>query len=252
MMQNIIIPLILSTLAGLSTLIGAIPIFFKIKEKNLSKFISFCLSFSIAIMISISILDLIPTSFFEIVNFYGIGKTLIILLIAFIISYIIITYLSSLVEKESKGIDLYKLGILNMIVLILHNLPEGIATFLSSYHSIDLGLRLSIAIMLHNIPEGISIAVPIYYATGSRRKAIKSTLISGLSEPLGAILAYVFLKRFVSELMISIVLIVVAGLMITLSIQEMLPRALKYKENKWIYLGLIIGTILVIVNVMIS
>lgn len=252
MMQKIIIPLILSTLAGLSTLIGAIPIFFKIKEKNLSKFISFCLSFSIAIMISISILDLIPTSFFEIVNFYGIGKTLIILLIAFIISYIIITYLSSLVEKESKGIDLYKLGILNMIVLILHNLPEGIATFLSSYHSIDLGLRLSIAIMLHNIPEGISIAVPIYYATGSRKKAIKSTLISGLSEPLGAILAYVFLKRFVSELMISIVLIVVAGLMITLSIQEMLPKALKYKENKWIYLGLIIGTILVIVNVMIS
>lgn len=252
MMQNIIIPLILSTLAGLSTLIGAIPIFFKIKEKNLNKFISFCLSFSIAIMISISILDLIPTSFFEIVNFYGIGKTLIILLIAFIISYIIITYLSSLVEKESKGIDLYKLGILNMIVLILHNLPEGIATFLSSYHSIDLGLRLSIAIMLHNIPEGISIAVPIYYATGSRRKAIKSTLISGLSEPLGAILAYVFLKRFVSELMISIVLIVVAGLMITLSIQEMLPRALKYKENKWIYLGLISGTILVILNVIIS
>ena len=252
MMQKIIIPLILSTLAGLSTLIGAIPIFFKIKEKNLNKFISFCLSFSIAIMISISILDLIPTSFFEIVNFYGIGKTLIILLIAFIISYIIITYLSSLVEKESKGIDLYKLGILNMIVLILHNLPEGIATFLSSYHSIDLGLRLSIAIMLHNIPEGISIAVPIYYATGSRKKAIKSTLISGLSEPLGAILAFVFLKKFVSELMISIVLIVVAGLMITLSIQEMLPRALKYKENKWIYLGLITGTILVIVNVIIS
>lgn len=252
MMQNIIIPLILSTLAGLSTLIGAIPIFFKIKEKNLNKFISFCLSFSIAIMISISILDLIPTSFFEIVNFYGIGKTLIILLIAFIISYIIITYLSSLVEKESKGIDLYKLGILNMIVLILHNLPEGIATFLSSYHSIDLGLRLSIAIMLHNIPEGISIAVPIYYATGSRKNAIKSTLISGLSEPLGAILAFVFLKKFVSELMISIVLIVIAGLMITLSIQEMLPRALKYKENKWIYLGLITGTILVIVNVIIS
>lgn len=139
-----------------------------------------------------------------------------------------------------------------MIVLILHNLPEGIATFLSSYHSIDLGLRLSIAIMLHNIPEGISIAVPIYYATGSRKNAIKSTLISGLSEPLGAILAFVFLKKFVSELMISIVLIVVAGLMITLSIQEMLPRALKYKENMWIYLGLITGTILAIVNVIIS
>ena len=214
MMQNIIIPLILSTLAGLSTLIGAIPIFFRIKEINLNKFISFCLSFSIAIMISISIFDLI--------------------------------------EKKDSGGDLYKLGILNMIVLVLHNLPEGIATFLSSYHSINLGLRLSIAIMLHNIPEGISIAVPIYYATNNKKKAIKATLISGLSEPLGAILAYVFLKRFVSELMISIVLIVVAGLMITLSIQEMLPKALKYKEIKFIYLGLFCGTILVIINVLIS
>lgn len=252
MMQNIIIPLILSTLAGLSTLIGAIPIFFRIKKINLNKFISFCLSFSIAIMISISIFDLIPTSFFEIVNFYGVSKTFIILIIAFIISYIIITYLSSLVEKKESGGDLYKLGILNMIVLVLHNLPEGIATFLSSYHSINLGLRLSIAIMLHNIPEGISIAVPIYYATNNKKKAIKATLISGLSEPLGAILAYVFLKRFVSELMISIVLIVVAGLMITLSIQEMLPKALKYKENKFIYLGLFCGTILVIINVLIS
>ena len=212
MMQNIIIPLILSTLAGLSTLIGAIPIFFRIKEINLNKFISFCLSFSIAIMISISIFDLIPTSFFEIVNFYGVSKTFIILIIAFIISYIIITYLSSII----------------------------------------LGLRLSIAIMLHNIPEGISIAVPIYYATNNKKKAIKATLISGLSEPLGAILAYVFLKRFVSELMISIVLIVVAGLMITLSIQEMLPKALKYKEIKFIYLGLFCGTILVIINVLIS
>ena len=223
MMQNIIIPLILSTLAGLSTLIGAIPIFFRIKEINLNKFISFCLSFSIAIMISISIFDLIPTSFFEIVNFYGVSKTFIILIIAFIISYIIITYLSSLVEKKDSGGDLYKLGILNMIVLVLHNLPEG-----------------------------ISIAVPIYYATNNKKKAIKATLISGLSEPLGAILAYVFLKRFVSELMISIVLIVVAGLMITLSIQEMLPKALKYKEIKFIYLGLFCGTILVIINVLIS
>ncbi len=83
-----------------------------------------------------------------------------------------------------------------MIVLILHNLPEGIATFLSSYHNTSLGIKLSIAIMLHNIPEGISIAVPIYYATKNRKKkAIKATLLSGLSEPVGALLAFVFLKK---------------------------------------------------------
>lgn len=222
-MQSIIFPLTLSTLAGLSTLIGAIFIFFKIQDKNLNKFISFCLAFSISVMITISILDLIPTSFFQISNIYGVGKSILILIIAFIISYIVITYLSVRIEKETHSADLYKLGILNMIVLILHN-----------------------------IPEGISIAVPIYYATKNRKKAIKATLLSGLSEPVGALLAFVFLKKYVSDIMISVVLIVVAGLMITLSIQEMLPKALKYKENKYIYLGLIIGTTLVIINVLIS
>ena len=251
-MNNILFALILSTMAGLSTLIGAIFIFIKISNKNLNKFISFCLAFSIAVMISISIFDLIPSSFFEITNIYGVGKSLIILILSFFISYVIITCLSNLIDKETKSVDLYKLGILNMIVLILHNLPEGIATFLSSYHSASLGIKLSVAIMLHNIPEGISIAVPIYYATKNKKKAIRATLISGLSEPLGAILAFLFLKRFVSDVMISIVLIVVAGLMITLSIQEMFPKVLKYKENKYLYLGLVIGTILVIINVLIS
>lgn len=252
-MNNILFALTLSTMAGLSTLIGTVFIFIKISNRNLNKFISFCLSFSIAVMISISILDLIPTSFFEITNVYGVGKSILVLIISFFISYIIIiTYLSNLIDKENKGVDLYKLGILNMIVLILHNLPEGIATFLSSYHSTSLGIKLSLAIMLHNIPEGISIAVPIYYATKSRKKAIIATIISGLSEPLGAILAFLFLKRFVSDVMISIVLIVVAGLMITLSIQEMFPKVVKYNERKYLYLGLIIGTILVIINVLIS
>lgn len=157
-----------------------------------------------------------------------------------------------MIDRETKAENLYKLGLLNMIVLILHNLPEGIATFLSSYHSMSLGLKLSVAIMLHNIPEGISIAVPIYYATKSKKKALKATFISGLSEPLGAILAFIFLKRYVSELMISIILIVVAGLMITLSIQEMLPASLKYKENKYVYLGLISGAVLVIINMLIA
>ena len=251
-MQNILFPLILSTLAGLSTLVGSVFIFFKIKENNLNKFITFCLSFSLSVMIFISIFDLIPVSFFEITNCYGVGKGILLLLVAFLISYIVITLISKNIDKKSANMDLYKLGILNMIVLIMHNLPEGIATFLSSYHSAELGIKLSIAIMLHNIPEGIAIAVPIYYATGKRKDAIYMTLMSGLSEPIGALLSFLFLKRFVSDIMISIVLIVVAGLMITLSIQEILPKALKYKENKYIYFGLLFGFILVIANMIIS
>lgn len=103
--------------------------------------------------------------------------------------------------------------------------------------------------MLHNIPEGISIAVPIYYATGSYKKAFKATLLSGIAEPIGAILSFVFLKNYISELLISIILIVVAGLMITLSIEELIPKTMKYRENKYLYLGLIIGLVLVIINV---
>lgn len=250
--MDIILPLLVSTFAGLSTLIGALTIFLKIESKSYNKFISFCLAFSIAIMIGISIFDLIPTSFFQVFNVYGFSKTCLLLIVAFIISYILITILSGVINKETTNEDLYKLGILNMIVLILHNLPEGIATFLSSYQDISLGLKLGIAIMLHNIPEGISIAVPIYYSTKSKLKAFKATLISGLSEPLGAILAYIFLKNYVSELMISIVLIVVAGLMITLSIQEMLPKALQYKENKAIYIGLGVGIILILLNMVLN
>lgn len=251
-MEKIIGPLIISTIAGLSTLLGALLIFIKIDNKKYNKFISFCLAFSIAIMIGISIFDLIPTSFFQIYYFYGLFNTTILLIIAFLISYIVITYLSAFISKNNTKEDLYRLGILNMIVLILHNLPEGIATFLSSYQNMSLGFKLSIAIMLHNIPEGISIAVPIYYSTKSKLKAFKATLVSGLSEPIGAILAWIFLKDYVSELMISIILIVVAGLMITLSIQEMLPKALKYKENKSIYYGFGIGVILIILNILFS
>ena len=139
-----------------------------------------------------------------------------------------------------------------MIVLIFHNLPEGIATFVSSYHDINLGLKLGLAIMLHNIPEGISIAIPICYSTKSKIKAFRATLISGLSEPLGALLAFIFFKNYVNDLMISFILIIVAGIMITLSIQEMLPASLKYNENKYIYLGFFIGLLLFGLNFLLA
>ena len=249
--MDTIIPLLISTLAGLSTLIGALLTFLNIKKSQYNKFITFCLAFSISIMIGISIFDLIPESFFQYSSVYGMSKSIILLLVAFIISYIFITTLSMLIKKETKKEDLYRLGILNMIVLISHNLPEGIATFLSSYQDLTLGIKLAFAIMLHNIPEGISIAIPIYYSTGNRKLALKNALISGMAEPLGAMLAFVFLKNFISEMMISIILIVVAGLMITLSIQELLPEALKYKENKMLYLGLLFGLLLIFINILI-
>ena len=248
--MNTVIPMLVSTIAGLSTLIGATTIFFKVDKSKYNKFITFCLAFSIAIMIGISIFDLIPESFFQYFSIYGMSKSIILLIVAFLISYIFITVLSMIIKKETKKEDLYRLGILNMIVLIFHNMPEGIATFLSSYQDLSLGIKLAIAIMLHNIPEGISIAVPIYYSTRNKKLAFRNAFISGMAEPLGALLALVFLKNYISEMMISIILIIVAGLMITLSIQELLPESLKYKENKALYLGLASGAVLVLINML--
>lgn len=238
--------LLISTIAGMSTLLGSIVIFFNIKENKINKFITFCLSFSIAIMIGISITDLIPTSFFSILFNYTLNKSLFIILLSFILGVILVILINKYLKDDNNS--LYKLGILSMIALMLHNFPEGIATFISSMNDISLGIKLSISIMFHNIPEGISIAVPIYYATKSKKKAIFHTFLSGFAEPLGALLAYLFLKNYITNTMISIVLLFVAGIMITLSINEMLPKALSYKENKFIYLGLLLGIILILIN----
>jgi ZIP family zinc transporter len=199
-------------------------------------------------MIGISITDLIPESLFVLLK-YNLTKGILISIISFIIGIILIKILSIKINKAKLNNEsLYKLGILNMIALMLHNFPEGIATFLSSMQDINLGIKLSIAIMLHNIPEGISIAVPIYYSTHNKFEAIKKTFISGLAEPIGAILSFILLKNYITSELISIILLIVAGIMITISIEDIYPEALKYKENKSIISGLLLGLITILIG----
>ena len=250
--MKIIIPLLISFIAGLSTVFGSLVIFLKISKDNRNKFITFCLAFSLSVMISISITDLIPNSTLILFNEYNLSKSILICCISFILGIILVILLHKKISDSVGDNNLYRLGILNMLAMILHNFPEGIATFMSAYKDIDLGIKLSIAIMLHNIPEGISIAVPIYYATNNKWEAIKKTVISGLSEPIGALLAYIFLSKYITESLISITLLFVAGLMICLSIEEMLPEALKYKKDRYLFLGFILGIILIMINHIIS
>lgn len=247
--MEIIGALLVSTIAGLSTVIGGFVIFFKFKEQNINKFITFALSFSLAIMIGISITDLIPESTFILLQNYGVGKGIIYSSLSFLIGVILINVIHKKIENaELNKNDLYKLGILNMLALILHNFPEGIATFMSSYKNINLGIKLSIAIAFHNIPEGISIAVPIYYATNNKKEALLKTFLSGIAEPIGALIAYIFLSRYITDSLISIILILVGGIMITLAIEVILPKAKEYKLKMYLYLGFIIGLILILFN----
>lgn len=151
-MNNFMYAFIISTLAGLSTLLGCIFIF--VKSKNVNKFLSISLSFSAMVMMMISIFDLIPNSFFSLLNRYKfIG--FIISLISFLCGIFLINISNKIIDRlESKGSSLYKLGIISAIVLMLHNIPEGIITFLTSGNDLRLGIKIALAITLHNIPEG--------------------------------------------------------------------------------------------------
>ncbi len=244
-----VMPLLVSSIAGLSTVLGSVVIFKKWKREQINKFITFCLSLSLMIMIGISITELIPEASLSILIHYKLVKGIFFSILVFAIGIFSVYFLNQKIEKSSgSDLDLYRLGILSMLALMLHNLPEGIVTFLSSYQNMELGLKISVAIMLHNIPEGISIAVPIYYATGSKKKAVFMTFLSGLAEPLGAFLAFLFLRKFITDTMIGFILIFVAGLMITLAIHELLPKALKYHENGYILLGFLLGILLLLIN----
>ena len=152
-MTNNMYAFLLSTISGISTLIGFLFIFIK---KDRESVISKALGFASGVMITISIIDLIPNSFLLIINRYNLIYALFLIIIGFLIGVVISGIIDKKIEKKSKnGLKLYKLGIITMLVIMLHNIPEGIATFMTVTNNIKLGLVLTIAIALHNIPEGI-------------------------------------------------------------------------------------------------
>ena len=236
---------LLSSIAGFSTLIGFLFIFIK---KDRESIISKSLGFASGVMLTISIIDLIPNSFLLIIRQYNLIYTLFLIITAFLVGIIVSSIIDKKVEKKSKnGLKLYKLGIITMMVIMMHNIPEGIATFITTTNNAKLGVILTIAIALHNIPEGISISIPIYYSTNSKLKSFIYTFISGMSEPLGAIISYLFLSRFVNDIMLGFIYSIIAGMMINISINELYKEAYYYnKRNTIIYF--IIGSFIMILN----
>ena len=240
MNMEIIGPILLSLIAGLSTLIGCLFIFIKVKNEN--NFIVYSLSFSMSIMILLSIFDLIPESLKTILNNYNkVGY--IISILTFSLGYQTVYFLNK-ISKIEESRSLYRVGVLSLISLILHNIPEGIAVFLSSYKNIKLGIKLCIGIILHNIPEGIILSVPLFYSGKSRGQVLKYTMFASLSEPLGAIISYIFLKHFITDNILSLTLLFVSGLMISISINEILKETISYKKYKIMYSGILSAIII--------
>lgn len=244
-MSNVILSLLISFLAGISTFIGGLVVFIKFKDKN--KFLAFSLSFSLSVMLSISVFELIPESIMTLLNRMSFLLAFLSGLFMFVLGKILVSKINYKTHLLS-GNSLYRVGVLSMIALMIHNFPEGIATFMASYNDISTGISLGIAIMLHNIPEGISIAVPVYYATGSKKRGLFLTLVSGLAEPLGAFVSYISLKNYINDVTISLVLILVAGIMMSLAIDEMIPEVNKYNNKVISIIGMILGLVLVLIN----
>lgn len=238
--MNDLFPLLLSFIAGISTVLGSFFILFKIKK--VGEFVVFSLSFSLGIMTLISFFDLIPSSYPVIINNYGMLYGIIIFVLIFLLGYQSIKLINDRIKDNDSS--LYKIGILSMISLVLHNFPEGIAVFIGALSNTSIGIKLCIAIMLHNIPEGIAISVPLYYSGVEKKRVFVYTLLSGLSEPIGALLAYFIFKNFINELFLSIVLVFVSGLMISLALNDILKEVKRYNKIKYMIYGLFVSIIL--------
>ena len=153
-------------------------------------------------------------------------------------------------EKCHERHKLMRMGIFSALAIAVHNFPEGIATFMAGLSEPSLGVSIAIAIAIHNVPEGLAVSAPIYYATGSRKKAFFLSFLSGLSEPVGALIGFFFLRHFFSEAAFGLVFAAVAGVMVYISLDELLPTAEEYGEHHIAIFGLVGGMALMAVSLL--
>ncbi|MGV8162153.1 MAG: zinc transporter ZupT [Candidatus Nanoarchaeia archaeon] len=257
--------LLLTLLAGLSTGIGsAISLFAKRTNKKL---LAVALGFSAGVMIYVAFVELLSQGTTFLSNFYGEDIGAWIAVISFfggmgaaaLIDKIIPEYENPHEAREIEEMDaqnfvknknLHRMGIFSAIVIAVHNFPEGLVTFASALSDPSLGIAIAVAVAIHNIPEGIAVAIPIYYSTGSKKKAFIYSFLSGLAEPVGAVIAYVLLRQFFSDALFGILFAVVAGIMVFISLDELLPTAQKHGEHHLSIYGLIAGMAVMAVSLL--
>ena len=241
------LPFILTFLAGCSTLIGYL--FIYLNNKYYKVLIS-SLAFASGVMFLISVVDLIPSSFLNISTVYYVVPSFLMVSVCVVLGIVFSMLIDKYLPDNSySDSGLYRVGMISMLAIMFHNIPEGIATFLTSSHDIKLGITLATALALHNIPEGIGVAIPIYYSTNSKIKAFLYTLVSGMSEFLGAVFASIFLINFNSDLFMGCLYAIIAGIMLQISIYELLPSSLKYKNYIRTFIYFVVGIVFMMISI---
>jgi ZIP family zinc transporter len=254
-MNNILLAFVLTLIAGLSTGIGSAIAFFA--KKTSTRFLSVSLGFSAGVMIYVSMVEIFAEAQRLLSAAYG-GKTgLLITIAAFFAGMILIGLIDKFIPSDTNPHEarsfggspegraargrLMRTGVVTALAVAVHNFPEGLAAFVSALQAPTVAVPIVIAIAIHNIPEGIAVSVPIYYATGDKKKAFVWSFLSGLSEPVGAAVGYLILLPFMSDLVYGLLYASVAGIMVFISLDELLPSAREYGEHHLSIYGLVAG-----------
>ena len=253
--ENILFAFGLTVFAGLATGIGSIMSL--LSKKFNPKFLAGSLGFSAGVMIYVSLVEIFAKAKDSLTAVHGIKAGNVYTVIAFFAGIALIALIDKLIPSfenphEIKNIEeknlnpenskkLLRMGLFSALAIAIHNFPEGLATFMAALTDPTLGVSIAVAIAIHNIPEGIAVSVPIYYATKNRKKAFWLSFLSGLAEPVGALLGYFILRSFFNDSIFGLIFAGVAGIMVYISLDELLPTAEEYGEHHIAIGGLIAG-----------
>lgn len=264
--SNLWIAFLLTLFAGLSTGVGSALAFFT-KRTN-TKFLSLALGFSAGVMIYVSMVEIMVKARDSLVDSFGhisgnwltVGGFFSGILLIALIDKMVPSYENphemhrlEEMDAEPKSKDMNKLmrmGVMTALAIAIHNFPEGLATFMAALKDPTLGVPIAVAIAIHNIPEGIAVSIPIFYATNNRKKAFLLSFSSGLAEPVGALVGYFLIFQFVSDSIFGFIFASVAGIMVFISLDELLPAAREYGEHHLSIYGLVGGMAVMAVSLL--
>lgn len=255
----------LTMFAGLSTGIGSAIAFFA--KKTNTKFLSISLGFSAGVMIYVSFVEIMVKARIELIEELGVRGGSWATVAAFFGGIFLIAIIDKLIpsvenphevrliedmEADTKHREkkLMRMGLFTALAIGIHNFPEGLATFTAALTDPSLGIAIAVAIAIHNIPEGIAVSVPVYFATGNKKKAFTLSFLSGLAEPVGALVGFLILMPFMSPVVFGVLFAGVAGIMVFISLDELLPSAQEYGEHHLSIYGLIAGMVVMALSLL--
>jgi ZIP family zinc transporter len=252
--NTVLFAFLLTLFAGLATGVGSTIAFFA-KRTN-TRFLTVSLGFSAGVMIYVAFVEIFIKGREVLTDAMGMRQGWWVAVLAFFGGIALIAIIDRLIpshenphearkleggEEEEKSGRLLRMGSMTALAIGIHNFPEGLATFTAALADPQIGIAIAVAVAIHNIPEGIAVSVPIYYATGSKRKAFKLSFLSGLAEPVGALVGYLLLLPLMTDTLMGILFAFVAGIMVFISLDELLPAAEKYGEHHLSIYGLVSG-----------